>query len=309
MASDAANKGFLFNSFRAYQCYIDYYDFDEIMQDYNKASTILDYLLDEVVFEKLLLGQFILLIGFLIKYSKFPDKIISKYLIYVKEINDFISSTLIKKEKENEIVQEEEYYLYNLKGYIYFFGFKGLEEQNLFKAIEYLDKGSNITNKIHEKKICEFIKYKIKEIMFDNQSITYDELIKAKKNLIEYFYKNLNLKYQIIDCYIIGEDFLEGITTKKDEFISYSIYNSTKNVFCKRILDCFVKKNIKKYLQEHENKIENKFKDEICSICYTNKVRKLFVPCKHSFCDFCADKLKKNSKKCPICRTEYLFII
>ena len=100
LASDAANKGFLFNSFRAYQCYIDYYDFDEIMQDYNKASTILDYLLEEVVFEKLLLGQFILLIGFLIKYSKFPDKIISKYLIYVKEINDFISSSLIKKEKE-----------------------------------------------------------------------------------------------------------------------------------------------------------------------------------------------------------------
>ena len=29
------------------------------MQDYNKASTILDYLLEEVVFEKLLLGQFI----------------------------------------------------------------------------------------------------------------------------------------------------------------------------------------------------------------------------------------------------------
>ncbi len=145
--------------------------------------------------------------------------------------------------------------------------------------------------------------------MFDNQSITYDELIKAKKNLIEYFYKNLNLQYQIIDCYIIGEDFLEGITKKKDDFISYSIYNSTKNVFCKRILDCFVKKDIKKYLQEHENKIENKFKDEICSICYTNKVSKLFVPCKHSFCDFCADKLKKNSKKCPICRTEYLFII
>ena len=73
------------------------------------------------------------------------------------------------------------------------------------------------------KKICEFIKYKIKEIMFDNQSITYDELIKAKKNLIEYFYKNLNLKYQIIDCYIIGEDFLEGITKKKRWF--YFIFN------------------------------------------------------------------------------------
>ena len=83
------------------------------------------------------------------------------------------------------------------------------------------------------------------------------------------------------------------------------IYNSTKNIFCKRIQDCFVKRNIKKFLQKHENEIENKFKDEICCICYTNKVSKVFIPCKHSFCDFCADKLEKDSKKCPVCRTEY----
>ena len=307
--TEAANNGFLFNSFRAYQCNIDYYDFDEIMQDYNKASTILDFILDEVVFEKLLFGQFILLIGYLINYSQFPDKIISNYLIYAKEINDFISSTLVKKEKENESIKEDEYYLYTIKGYMYYFGFKGIEEQNLVKAIEYLDKGSNTTNKIYEKKILEFIKYKTKELMLNNKLITHDELIKAKKELIQYFYQNLNLKYQIIDCYIIGEDFFEGITRNKDEFIALLIYNSTKNVFCKRIIDCFVKKEIKKFLQNHENKIENKFKDEICCICFTNKVNKIFFPCKHRFCDFCADKLEKNSKKCPVCRTEYLFII
>ena len=309
LTTEAANKGFLFNSFRAYQCLIDYYDFDEIMQDYNIASTILDYHLDEIVFEKFSLTFFILLMGYLIKYGNFPDEIISKYLIYVKEINDYISSTLIKKEKENEIIKEEEYYLYTLKTYIYYFGFKGIEEQNLFKAVEYLDKGININNNITEKKIFEFLKYNIKELMFNNKLITYDELIKVKKDLIEYFYKNLNLKYQMIDCYIIGEDFLEGITKKKDDFITCLIYNSTKNIFCKRIQDCFVKRNIKKFLQKHENEIENKFKDEICCICYTNKVSKVFIPCKHSFCDFCADKLEKDSKKCPVCRTEYLFII
>ena len=132
---EAANKGFLFNSFRAYQCNIDYYNFDEIIQDYHRVSTILDFLLDQIVFEKNSFGQFFLLIGYLINYSKFPDKIISKYLIYVKEINDFISSTLIKKEKDNEIIKEKEYYLYTLKAFIYYFGFKDIEEQNLFKAV------------------------------------------------------------------------------------------------------------------------------------------------------------------------------
>ena len=60
------DKGFLFNAYRAYQCYIDYYDFEEIMQDYDKASTTLDFLLDEIVFEKLSLSYFIIFMGYLI---------------------------------------------------------------------------------------------------------------------------------------------------------------------------------------------------------------------------------------------------
>ena len=304
----AADKGFLFNAYRAYQCYIDYYDFEEIMQDYDKASTILDFLLDEIVFEKLSLSYFIIFMGYLIKYSKSPDKIISKYLIYVKEINDFINSVLFRIDKENEEVKDKEYY-YAIKAYIYYFGFKGVEEQNLIKAVELLDKGSNMANRMYGKKIFEFIKYNAKELLYNNKFMTYDELIKAKKDLIVFYYDNLNLKYRIMDCYIIGEDFLEGVTRKKDEIAGLAIFNSTKNVFCQTIIDCYVRWEIKKLLEKHGNKIEIKFKDEICCICYTNKVSKMFIPCKHTFCDFCADKLEKELKKCPVCRTEYFCII
>ena len=278
------------------------------MQDYNKASIILDYLLDEVVFENVAFSSFILFMGCLIKYSKFPEKIISKYLIYAKEINDHITSTLIKKETGNEIIKDEEYF-YAIKGYIYFFGFKGIEEQNLQKVIEYLDKGINKTIKIYAQKNFELIKYKVKELMYLNKHITSDELDKAKKDLIEFFYKNRNLKYQVVDCYIIGEDFLEGTTRKKDEFVAQILFTSAQKIFCKSIVDFFVKRIIKKYLEQNENKIENIFKDEICCICYTNKVSKVFIPCKHNFCDFCADKLEKDSKKCPVCRRQYLCII
>ena len=183
--TESANEGYLFSSFRIYQCLMDYYGFDEIMEDYNKASMILDYLLDEIVFEKLSFSYFILLTGFLIKYSKFPEKIISKYLIYVKEINTFISSTLIRIEKNNENVKDKEYY-YAIKAYIYSFGFKGIEEQNLNKSLELLDKGTNITQKIFVKKNNEFVKYNIKEIMFNNKIVSKDELNKSKKDLIEF---------------------------------------------------------------------------------------------------------------------------
>ena len=217
--SSGAKQGFLFNSFRIYQCLINDYGFDAVMEDYEKASKILDHLLDEIVFENIANKPFVLLIGFLIKYSKFPEKIISKYLIYVKEINDYVSSVLQKKEKANEAFTEEDEYLFIVKGYIYIFGFKDIEEQNLKKAVEYLDKGTNLTKKMYIKKNNEFIKYNVIKLMHNLNAITDEEFLKAKKDIITFFNKNLKLKYEINDCYIIGEDYFEGITKKKMKLI------------------------------------------------------------------------------------------
>ena len=307
--TEAADKGYLFCSFRIYQCLIDFYSFEEIMGDYNKASMILDYLLDEIVFEKLSFSYFILLLGFLIKYSKFPDKIISNYLKYVKEINEFISSTLIRIENNNENLKDKEYY-FAIKAYIYFFGFQDIEKRDLNKSIELLDKGSNLTQKIFVKKNNEFFKYNIKELMYNNKLISIDELNKSKKDLIEFYKNNSNLKYQIIDCYVIGYDYFTGLTRKKDDFVGILIYKSTDNIFCATVMDCFVKNKIKKILKNNNtNKLEKKLKDEICCICYTNKVDKIFIPCKHSFCKFCSEKIEKDSTKCPYCRTEFICII
>ena len=66
---------------------------------------------------------------------------------------------------------------------------------------------------------------------------------------------------------------------------------------------------VKLFLKTHEYKFENHFKDETCCVCYEKKVNKIFIPCKHNFCSFCADKLEKESKKCPVCRSEILFVI
>ena len=310
--TDAAKAGNLFCCDSAYQNLINYYDFDEIMGDYDKASTILDYLLDEIVFANLCKFKFILLMGYLIKYSKFSEKISSKYLVFIKEINDYINSVLNmeEKEKEKERIMNEEYgvFFYFNKAYIYYFGFKGIEECNLQKAIEFLDKANNISKDIYNKKHIEFLKYNIKILMNNLNLIDKEELIKAKKDIMKYFWNNSNLNYEIIDCYIIAEDYFEGITQKQDKFISMMIYKSTQNIFCKSINDCKVKSEIKKIIKKEENKIENKLKDEICGICYEKKANKIFIPCKHNFCSFCVDKLGEGPK-CPYCRTEILKII
>ena len=306
--SSAAKEGDLFGSFRVYQSLIDYYDFDAIMEDYDKACTILDYLLDEIVFERLLLGQFVLLMGFLIKYSKFADKIISKYLIYVKEIDDYITFIRNRREKEEKKANEEEDYIYGIKSYIYYFGFQGIEKQNYEKALKSIEKGISITEAMYNKKRNKFFRYILLKVMNSHKLISDEDLAKEKKELIEFYSKNLSLKYQTIDCYLMGEDYFEGNINKQDKANTFLIYDYAQKIFCKTILDWKIRKEIKLFLKNHENKFEKKLKDETCCICYEKKVNKTFIPCKHNFCSVCIEKLEKDAR-CPMCRSEILCII
>lgn len=311
----SSENGDLFSSFRAYQSLIDFYDFDEIMNDYDKACKIIDFILDEVVFEKLLLGQLVLLIGYLIKYSKFPEKIDEKYLIYVKEIYNYIIQSIKQKEKEpNKYKDEEDFddFLYAIQGDINYFGFKGIAEQNLPKAVEFFEKASQIAKNTYNKKRDTFFKFTIIKEMHSLKLISDDEFNKAKKELIELYNTDLKLKYQVTDCYVIGMDYEEGITRKKDEYISNLLFKeAANNRFCKIILDWKTKSEIKKLLKNKGSKTDindSKLKDEICCICYAKKVSKMFIPCKHDFCDLCADKLEQENK-CPVCRGEIACIV
>ena len=301
-------NGHTFCNIRLYHSIITYYDFYEIMNNYDKAEILLDCLLDYIVFKKMMLSQFILLMGYLIKYSKFSKKIISKYLIYIKEINDFITPIIKKKEKQKEIKKDKENNYFLIKAYIYYIGFKGIEEQNLKKAIEYFEKAKNYSDDIYFSKTFEYFKYKAKQILNNNKLIPNDELVKAKKDLFDCFSKNSTTKNEILDYYILAEDYLEGITRKKDEFIAFKIFETIPDLFCTNIIDSLIKHEICQFLKNHKNKTEYKLKDEICCICYEKKVDKLFIPCKHNFCSICAPKLEKDST-CPICRAEILVVV
>ena len=280
------------------------------MENYDKIKILLDCLLDAIIFETYLWNHFILLMGYLIKYSKFSKNIIS-YLKYVKEMNDYITPILKSKEREKpkELFKENETNFFQTKAYIYYFGFKGIEKQDLQKAIEYFNKALNYNNNnnIFIPKEVKFFKYKIKQLLNNRKLISNNELIKAKKELYEFNSKNL-LKNEIMGYYLLAKDYFEGITKKKDEFLAFKLYESAQNILCSNIIDCFLKHEIKQFLKNHEDKYEFKFKDEICCICIDEKVDKLLVPCKHNFCSFCA-KLLENGKKCPICRGTILIII
>ena len=209
-------KGYLLCCLGLYENMINYYDFYEIMENYDTIIILLDCLLDAIIFEKLQWNNFILLLGYLIKYSKFSKNIIS-YLKYVKEINDYITPILKKKERQKPIESftEDEINFFQTKAYIYYFGFKGIEEQNFQKATEYFNKALDYNNNnIFLPKENKFFKYKIKQILNSRKLISNNELIKAKKELYEFNLKNL-LKTEIMSYYLLAKDYFEGITKKK----------------------------------------------------------------------------------------------
>ena len=48
----------------------------------------------------------------------------------------------------------------------------------------------------------------------------------------------------------------------------------------------------------------------LCLICYNNKCNTITIPCNHSFaCVLCANHIKNNEKKCPICKNDVTDII
>ena len=48
----------------------------------------------------------------------------------------------------------------------------------------------------------------------------------------------------------------------------------------------------------------------LCLICYNNKCNTIAIPCNHSFaCVLCANHIKNNEKKCPICKNDVTDII
>ena len=303
----ASNQGYFYCNSKIYQGIIGFCDFNEIINDYNKLLLLLDNLLEIIVFENMARIEFIMLLGFVIKYSKFSEQIKSKYLVYINEINDYISKIIDEKEKE-KIYNNEEYFIFLYKAYYYYFGLNDSENQNLEKANDYFDKATKICDNIYEIQIIEYFKYNIKKLKNELKLVSNDELVKSKKELIEVFYKDLSLKNNVFNCYIIGNNYYEGITTKKDELSAFLIYKYASKILCINIFDCVIKNKIKKFVEEYEKKIEYKIKDEICCICYEKNVDKTFIPCKHNFCSSCVEKLEKNSK-CPFCRGDILYVV
>jgi len=148
---------------------------------------------------------------------------------------------------------------------------------------------------------------------------------KSKKDLFksinDIITNNKSYKYASNIFYLNAKMFNEGFGIKRNVFKAFSYYklgaqNETlglcleeninslyRNQCCKRKLqDRDFKQEADKWLDE---KIENKYTDDGCGVCYSNSPQNIFFPCLHLICcNDCVEMLYKRSKnpKCPFCR-------
>ena len=306
---DSMDNGNDYSRFRYYQCLLSFYDFNEYLNDYNKTEIVLNSLVDEVACECLSITQFILFVGILIKQSKFQDKIISNYLKYVKEINDYISY-LLKPENYNFMKKNFKHdidLVWRIKGFIYYFGFKGIENQSMEKAIEHFEKSTSLSERNFLKKENEYFIYRAKQILNKNQKISDEEIQEAKQKLGKVCFENkFNTKNNLFDCFILGKIYWEGIGVERDEAIALLIFRKTiTKKLCNGILDAKIKSQLKDFLKTHDHEIILKYKEKVCTICYDKQPNSVICPCKHTFCSTCIVKIEENGN-CPICRGEIL---
>ena len=300
-----------YSRFRYYQCLLSCYDFNDYLNDYEKTSVVLNSLVDEVACECLSITQFILFVGILIKQSKFPEKILSNYLKYVKEINKYISY-LLKPENYNFMKDNFKHdidLVWRIKGFIYYFGFEGIEKQNMEKAIEHFEKSSSLSDRNFLKKENEYFIYRAKQILNKFHKVPDKEIIESKKKLGQICFENqFNTKYNLFDCFILGKFFWEGIEVTRDESIALMIFRKIINKkICNGIIDAKIKSQIKDFLKHHNQEITLKYKENICCICYENIPDSIICPCKHTFCSNCIEKIEENGK-CPMCRRDILCV-
>jgi hypothetical protein len=190
------------------------------------------------------------------------------------------------------------------------------EEYNKITEFNYINKDftdnneENITGMINgANKFMKNIKIKITELdkiisEYEGYKKDCKELIDGISKLSDIYYK-LSTKTQNIDIPIklnIRQDFIDFkfmtdiITFEKNIDISIEVKREKNKNNIKKF------RNFKKLVRKCCTNEDKQFKNNMCSVCVTNKINTCLNPCGHTFCLICVDKM---NNKCGMCRGNF----
>ena len=156
------------------------------------------------------------------------------------------------------------------------------------------------------------------------------KLAKTKHNLHKIYIKSFKInkinEYSSSYFYYLAKIFENGYGVDKNIIVSQHFYQlgylfKPRNLGSGSIIAYHRKEKSRIILLSNKfSIIESEIKDiklksieysneKICEICCTKEKQLIFFPCKHYVCcDNCAEKIIKEIKNCPICRTKILFV-
>ena len=239
------------------------------------------------------------------------DTLYIKELSYDEQLPHIKNPILLLKETltlELDSISRNKYYikfnydsLLNFNCFISFKVSKNKSKKNLSKLVNispekyelsYIS-NSNINTKIFK----DFPKGKNEQFLDEKAFIDIDEFNKERKgdNKKEFDisiemvpildknsddFKNKNEIVFVNLCNLVVHNGHYEIKTMKQEFKSLGLWFNLYDVF-------------------------DSSNNGICLICYNKKCNTIILPCKHSFaCVLCANHIKQNEKRCPICKNE-----
>ena len=249
--------------------------------------------------------------------------------ILIKNSSPSFSKEDIEKNKEfiTRLYMRSDYFCeFNLAcGFIYYLGIENIIKKDLKKSLFKFQISFDNSQSKSYKRFCYSYIVKIKDKLFrlKDKDITKEDLDTSKNKLFELYSSSIDLEsianlsssffYYLFVLYSKkwgnqGDGLMEYICIKRASenkikkpgtgtIISYyRRYKSKKLIFNDKEILQKLKESTKK--TDHEGYGED---GSICPICFINQRNVLFYPCKHRFCDFCANKIMENCK-CPICR-------
>ena len=156
------------------------------------------------------------------------------------------------------------------------------------------------------------------------------KLTKTKNKLyklyIESFKSSEMNSYSSSFFFYMGKIFEKGYGVEKNKIVAHHFYDQSfmykpRNLGSGSIIIYHQKEKSRIILQNEifvniENEIINLKVDsliasneKVCEICFSKYKQFIFFPCKHYVCcDECTDKILREMKNCPLCRTKILFI-
>ena len=306
---------------------------------YNLIEILIDDILTESVYSYF---EFIFFRKIIIKHYNLEEQFNKHFSDYTKELAYFLikitSETNLNKRKKiilkyfcrDEFFQE----LHLACGTLYFYGINNLIQKNMNKSlIDFIISYKSAESDSY-KRFCYFYIYKIRKNIYEenklkqindnsNGFINENDLKDTEKKLFDKYYNSINEKIDLLSSsyfYYLsrlfhkklgnnGDKLLEGICINKAcEYRNDSPGNgSIISIYRKYKSKITKNKYEKEYKEEYRKNLLNDsegYGDDgtICPICFEFKRNIIALPCKHLFCEFCINKLRK----CPICRRNIL---